>query len=110
MTPREIFEQKLSQSVTKEKADSVGGTFQFNIGGDNGGSWFIDLTKESEFVQEGTLDGALCVIAIADGDFVGIIDGSLNAQMAFMGGKLKVTGPDPGKAMSLALKLQTLLA
>ena len=110
MTPREIFEQKLSQSVNKEKAEQVGGTFQFNITGDNGGDWFIDLTKESDFVQEGALDGALCVISVADEDFVGIVDGTLNGQMAFMSGKLKVTGPDPGKAMSLALKLQTLLS
>jgi putative sterol carrier protein len=37
-------------------------------------------------------------------DFVDMINGKLNGQMAFMTGKLKVAGD-----MGLAMKLQTLL-
>ena len=105
MTPREIFEDKLAKSIDKEKADKIGGTFQFDITGDDGGQWFIDLTKDADWVQEGSLDDAKCKITISSEDWVGIIDGSLNAQMAFMGGKLKVAGD-----MAMALKLQSLLA
>ncbi len=105
MTPREIFEQKLTKTINKEKADKIGGTFQFDVTGDDGGQWYIDLTKDSDWVQEGTLDDAKCKITISSEDWVGIIDGSLNAQMAFMGGKLKVAGD-----MAMALKLQSLLS
>ena len=38
------------------------------------------------------------------GDFVDMMNGKLNGQMAFMTGKLKVAGD-----MGLAMKLQTLL-
>jgi len=64
----------------------------------------VDLTKDADWIQEGTLDDAKCKITISDEDWVGIIDGTLNAQQAFMSGKLKVAGD-----MSLALKLQSLL-
>ncbi len=104
MTPREIFETKLPGNIDKEKADKIGGTFQFKITGDNGGEWYIDLTKDSDWVCEGTMDDPTCTITISAEDWVGIIDGTLNAQMAFMGGKLKVAGD-----MALSLKLQSLL-
>ena len=105
MTPREIFEGKLKESITKEKAESIGGSFQFEISGDDGGSWYIDLTKDDNFVNEGKIDNPTCTVSISDEDWVGIIEGTVNAQMAFMSGKLKVAGD-----MGLALKLQTLLS
>ena len=105
MTPKEIFEQKLTASIDKEKAEKIGGTFQFMITGDDGGEWNIDLTKDADWVQGGTMDDPKCTVTVSDADWVAIIDGSLNAQMAFMSGKLKVAGD-----MSLALKLQTLLS
>ena len=104
MTPREIFEQKLPGNINKEKAEKIGGTFQFKITGDNGGDWYIDLTKDSDWISEGTMEDPRCTITISDEDWIGIIDGSLNAQMAFMSGKLKVAGD-----MALSLKLQSLL-
>jgi len=105
MTPREVFEQKLPGSLNKEKADKIGGTFQFKITGDDGGEWYIDLSKDSDWISEGTMDAAKCTVTVSDADWIAIIDGSLNAQMAFMSGKLKVAGD-----MSLALKIQTLLS
>lgn len=104
MTPREIFEQKIPGNITPEKAEKIGGTFQFKITGDDGGEWYIDLTKASDWVAEGTIDDPRCTITISSTDWIAIIDGSLNAQMAFMSGKLKVAGD-----MALSLKLQSLL-
>jgi len=47
---------------------------------------------------------AKCTINITADDLVSIVNGKLNAQMAFMTGKLKVAGD-----MGLALKLGSLL-
>ncbi|MFH1809615.1 MAG: SCP2 sterol-binding domain-containing protein [Pseudomonadota bacterium] len=105
MTPREIFETRLPGNLNKEKAEKIGGTFQFTVTGDNGGTWHVDLTKDADWVGEGALDDAKCKITIADADWVGIFEGSVNPQMAFMSGKLKVAGD-----MSLALKLQSLIS
>jgi putative sterol carrier protein len=43
-------------------------------------------------------------VACADADFLNIVNGKLNAQMAFMMGKLKIQGD-----MGMALKLAQLL-
>jgi putative sterol carrier protein len=110
MTPRETFEQKLPGKINKEKAQKIGGTYQFKITGDNGGNWQMDLTKDADWIKEGVLDGAACVITCGGEDWVNIIEGKLNAQMAFMGGKLKVTGPDASKALSMSLKLTSILS
>lgn len=110
MTPKETFEQKLPGKITKEKAQKIGGTYQFKITGDTGGNWSMDLSKDADWIQEGVLDGAACVITCGDADWVSIIEGTLNAQMAFMGGKLKVTGPDASKALSMSLKLTSILS
>jgi putative sterol carrier protein len=55
-------------------------------------------------IKEGTAQSAGCTITIGDSDFIDIVTGKLNGQMAFMSGKLKVAGN-----MSLAMKLGTVL-
>ena len=55
-------------------------------------------------VAAGTKAGANCTIEMKDGDFVDIVTGKLNGQMAFMTGKLKIKGD-----MGLAMKLQKIL-
>jgi putative sterol carrier protein len=45
-----------------------------------------------------------CTVAATDADFLAIVNGKMNAQMAFMSGKLKIQGD-----MGLAMKLQQIL-
>ncbi|OQR82234.1 hypothetical protein ACHHYP_16346 [Achlya hypogyna] len=75
----------------------VKGTIQFNIS--PGGAWFLDLKNGSGSLVTGSKPADL-TINVADEDFVAIADGKLNAQQAFMKGKLKVKGN-----MGLAMKL-----
>ncbi|RLB54015.1 MAG: sterol-binding protein [Deltaproteobacteria bacterium] len=106
MTPKEIFEQKLPEQL-KAKGDEVtkvGAIYQFNITGDNGGNWWVDTTKSGGEVGEGDNADAKCTITMADSDFIDMVDGKLNGQMAFMTGKLKIKGD-----MSLAMKLGNVL-
>ena len=102
---QEVFTQ-INGRLNPEKAKKINATYLFDIGGEGGGKWFADLTKEDgPWITEG--DGeAKCVITVAKGeDWVSIANGKMNPTSAFMQGKLKVKGD-----MSLAMKLQTLLS
>lgn len=104
MTPKQIFEDRIHSRLTAdpEKAKQVNAVYQFDITGDNGGTWTIDLTEPK--VYEGSSGKAQCTIAMTSQDFKDMIAEKLNPQMAFLQGRLKVAGD-----MSLALKLGTIL-
>lgn len=104
MTPQEYFE-KLNSKLTASTASSINAVYQFDVKGDNGGTWVVDLTKDSDWVSAGPSDSAQCTIAVADTDLIDLVEGRLNGMAAFMQGKLKVTGN-----MGLAMKLQQVLA
>lgn len=103
---KEVFEKHLPSRL-QAKPDvvtKINSTYKFIITGDEGGTWVIDLTKPGGAITAGDSD-AKCTITMASGDFVELINGKMNPQMAFMSGKLKVAGD-----MSLALKLGSLLS
>ena len=66
----------------------------------------IDLSTGSGRAKEGTYDDVEADITLTttDENFVKLSGGSLNPQMAFMTGKLKIKG-----SMGLAMKLQPVL-
>ncbi|MCO4769859.1 MAG: SCP2 sterol-binding domain-containing protein [Deltaproteobacteria bacterium] len=105
MTPAEFFANKHDQIQANPDALGVNATYQFNLSGDDGGDWVIKLGGDDSGVATGTDESAQCVISMKSKDFLGMIDGSLNPQMAFMTGKLRVKGD-----MGLALKLQSILS
>lgn len=108
MATSEIF-SKINESIAAnpEKATSVDSVFQFEISGDDGGTWTVDLRQSTteNFVREGGSDDANVTIKMADSDWNGIINGSVNPMQAFMMGKIKVDGD-----MGLAMKLQNILS
>ena len=105
-TPTQVFED-MKGRLTKEKAQKINASYLFDIGGDGGGKWFVDLTKPADWVTSGTSETqAQCTITINKAeDWVALASGKMNPTMAFMQGKIKVKGD-----MSLALKLQSLLS
>jgi len=102
LTPAKIFSEEIIAKINEnpEKATSVNAVYQFNITGDDGGEWALDLTKDSDWVSDGTHDDADCVVTMKDGDFVDMWTGKLAGPQAFMMGKLKIKG-DMGLAMKL---------
>jgi putative sterol carrier protein len=100
-TPQSVFDE-MGKRLTKEKAQKINASYLFDIAGEK---WFVDLTKESNWINK--QDGnAQCTISIKDSDdWVKLASGQLNPTMAFMQGKIRVKGD-----MSLALKLQSLLS
>ncbi len=102
---KEVFESHLPNRL-QSKADvvsKINSTYKFVITGDEGGTWVVDLTQPGGVVQSGEGD-AKCTVTVSSKDFIQLINGKLNPQMAFMMGKLKVAGD-----MGLALKLGALL-
>ncbi|CAH0480055.1 unnamed protein product [Peronospora belbahrii] len=96
---KEIF-RLLGEAVAKDgavMAKKVKGIIQFDITG--AGTWNLDLKSTTPLLTEGSKKADV-TITISDADFVAVAMGKLNAQQAFMKGKLKLKGN-----MALAMKL-----
>ena len=106
MTPKEIFETKISNHLKENPsiAAGVNATYLFDVSGDQGGQWHITLNGSGGHVQAGPFENPQCIIIIKDQDLVNLVEGTLNPQMAFMTGKLRVKGD-----IALALKLGSIL-
>lgn len=100
---QELFEQRIPHKLQAhpDVAARIGAVFQFEVSGPTGGSWFVDLATPGGAVGAGTSPDAKCTIAVKDTDLVALVNGTLGAGMAFMTGKIKVTG-DYGLAMKLS--------
>lgn len=106
LTAQEIFQDKIATKVKEnaDKAKDINAVYEFQLTGDNASTWTLDLTQEGGAISEGSNGNADCTVIIDSKDLSDIVEGSLNPQMAFMSGKLKVTGD-----MGLALKLGSVL-
>ena len=104
LTAASIFANDLPHKLEDPSARAANAVYQFNIDGDNGGTWVVDLTKDADFVTEGEIDDAQCMITMKESDFVDLWTGKLGGPQAFMMGKLKIKGD-----MGLAMKLQSFL-
>ena len=91
LTSKKIFE-KMPDVFLPEKADGVTCIYEFDISGEGGGRWQVTVeNKTCKIVPDGDLK-PMVVFRMSSADHVGVIDGSVNAQMAFMMGRIKVEG------------------
>lgn len=106
MTPQEIFETRIATRLANPeqaaKAKEIDAVYQFNVTGDDGGEWVVDL-KECK-VYGGKAEAADCTITVGSGDFVNLVEGKVPGPQLFMMGKLQVSGN-----MGLAMKLGSVL-
>jgi putative sterol carrier protein len=103
---KDVFEKHMPERL-KSKPDvvsKINAVYQFNISGPAGGQWAVDCTKPGGAVTGGSDPAAKCTVSCTDADFLAIVNGKLNPQMAFMSGKLRIQGD-----MGLAMKLQQIL-
>ena len=82
-------------------AAGVNAVYQFDLTGDGGGTYHVQVANGGCKVHQGAATTPNITITMAAADYLDMINGKLNPQMAFMGGKLKIKGD-----MSLALKMQ----
>jgi putative sterol carrier protein len=104
MTAKDILETEIPGALKAkpELAKEINSVIHFNITGDNGGTWTLDLTKGSDWVATGAQGEPKMTITVSNDDFVKIRQKQLNPQMAAMQGKLKFKPMDMGLAMKLA--------
>lgn len=95
--------KEMSQSFKPEIAGNLDATYVFDVSGPNGGKWTLEIKNGKCEFKIGMASNPSVTISISDGDWLAIHKGSLNSQMAFMMGKLRVSGD-----MSLAMKLQSM--
>jgi len=104
--PKDWFERDLPAKVKNDPsvAEGFNGILNFNVTGDQGGKWAVEIRDKVLKVTAGENPKPDILVTMKDGDFVNFINGKLNGQMAFMTGKLKVKGN-----MQLAMKLNKLI-
>ncbi len=95
----ESLQERLAQSASKLAGMNC--VYQFRVGD---AIYNVTLTDGKGEVAKGEAPTPNCTITMADADFLALVSGKLNGQMAFMTGKLKIAGD-----FGLALKLEMLL-
>ena len=88
---RELIEA-MPTAFLAEKAGQTKALVQFELDGEGGGSWALDVADGKCQVREETVSQPDVTVAMAAGDFVALYENQLNPIQAFMGGKIKVTG------------------
>jgi putative sterol carrier protein len=103
-TVTEIFDEINSRLTDPAKVGTANATYQFDLGGEDGGPYHIVLKDGQGDAGPGAPENPNTTIAMSSGDFVNLATGKLDPMMAFMTGKIRVRGD-----MALAMKLQNLL-
>lgn len=102
---RQYFEETVPELLRTrgDNLKNIGAIYEFQITGDGGGTWTLDLKENELSIAEKSADASDCTIIMQDDAFLSMVKGELKPQMAFLTGQLKVTGN-----MGLALKLTAL--
>jgi putative sterol carrier protein len=98
----ELFRDRLKKHP--EATKNVNTIFQFILDGEDGGKWWVDLTKSPGEIGEGSHDAAKCTISMSAADFVAMVRKAANPMVLFMSRRLKVFGD-----LSMAFKLQSVV-
>jgi putative sterol carrier protein len=93
----------MPQNFNADAAKGMSSVIQFNLSGDGGGTYHVTIKDGACSVAEGAHASPNMTMTMAAQDYVDMISGKLNGQMAFMSGKLKIAGD-----MGLAMKMQSL--
>jgi alkyl sulfatase BDS1-like metallo-beta-lactamase superfamily hydrolase len=99
-TAKEFFDG-LQDTIDADKIKGIDATYQWDIA--EAGKWYAKLSDGTVEVSEGEAESSDITISCSESDWLDIVSGKLNGQMAFLTGKLKIQGD-----MSLAMKLQSL--
>jgi putative sterol carrier protein len=91
MTARELMEA-LPGAFLPEKAGNTKALLQFNLAGEGGGLWAMNVADGKCQVLEETASQPDVTVTMAANDFAALYGNELNPIQAFMAGKIKVSG------------------
>lgn len=86
------------------KTEGSEGVYQFNLTGDDSGTYQMIIDEDGPRAVEGTEKEADVTLKISADEYKDMVAGTLNPTEAFMSGQLVIEGD-----IGLALKLQTIL-
>jgi putative sterol carrier protein len=99
---REAF-SRIEESFDASKAEGVAGSIRLELTGEGGGSWTIRIADADFELVEGSSESATSTLTMSAQDFVGLVNGEVNAMAAFMQGRIRLEGD-----LGLAMKFQTI--
>jgi putative sterol carrier protein len=101
-TIQQVFDSMPNQ-FNPSAAVGVDAIFQFDLSGDNGGKYWVEVRNQEVAVHPGEHESPSITILATAEDYLKLANGELPPMNAFMQGKVKVKGN-----MGLAMKLQSL--
>ncbi len=99
-TVKEIFD-RMPAAFQTDAAKGLTAAFQFDLSGDGGGKWCVEVTDGQLSIAEKEHPNPAVTILATASDYISIAEGKTNRTLAVMTGKMKVKG-----SMTMALKLQ----
>ena len=82
----------LEKRFKPEAAKGVDVRLQFDLSGEGGGKWYVEVKDGKCKVKEGTGPNPDATLKASASDYKKIADGEMNKMVAFLRGKLKVEG------------------
>lgn len=109
ITPDDFYlkwvpDQAAANPDQTSKIKDISAVIQIVLTGEGGGEYYMELAGGQIKTSKGKADAPKLTITQSIGDWRDINAGRLNPQMAFMSGKLKISGD-----MSLAMKLGSIM-
>jgi putative sterol carrier protein len=99
MTVKETFDA-MAGRFRPERAQGLKAVIQYDITGSGGSTYHVDIADGRCAVREGGAAQPNLTLTMAAQDWLDMLSGKLNGQVAFMSGKLKHKGD-----MSLLMRL-----
>lgn len=90
-TAKEIIEA-MPSAFLPERAEGLKATCQFELTGEEGGNWVLEIANQQCQVKEGVVAAPDATISLAAADYVAMVKGELDVMRSFMKGRLKVKG------------------
>ncbi len=91
-------------AANADAARRVGARYQFNITGEGGGQWYLDLSSTGPKIERATGTRADCTISLSAADFTALWNNLYIGEQFYYSGKLSVWGDE-----MLALRLRDVL-
>jgi putative sterol carrier protein len=101
---QEVFEAMAGRALPAQ-ADNLTATIQFDLSGEGGGQWYVNIADRQASVNQGVTSNPSVTFSASVQDYLAIVNGDLNPVNAFMQGKVRVKGD-----MGLVMKLQSLFS
>ena len=103
----ELFDVQVPEALSQhpDKAREVDAIFFFDITGDDGGQWTVDLKSDPPTCAKGDAGNSQCAIKVSHDDFKEILKDPNKGMNLFFEGKLQVSGD-----VTQATKLQQFLS